>query len=143
MPDPYASIAQADDAVQARLAEILELRAADPQQRAMVDSYLSELELPSDASALEVGCGTGAVSRILATMPGIKNVIGIDPSSVFIERARVLGGKLSQLSFETGDARALPSADASSSCSTLPCAICQLPSRPFVKHIESFAPLVD
>ena len=35
MPDPYASIAQADEALQTRLAGVLELRAADPQQRAI------------------------------------------------------------------------------------------------------------
>jgi protein-L-isoaspartate O-methyltransferase len=92
MPDPYASIAQADEALQARLADVLELCAADPQQRAMIDAYLSELELPNNASALEVGCGTGAVTRILATMPCVKKVVGIDRSPVFIERARVLGG---------------------------------------------------
>ena len=32
MPDPYASIAQADEALQARLADVLEPCAADPQQ---------------------------------------------------------------------------------------------------------------
>jgi hypothetical protein len=37
MPDPYASIAQADETLQARLADVLEVRAADPQQRAMLD----------------------------------------------------------------------------------------------------------
>ena len=58
MPDPYASIAQADEALQVKLAEVLELRAADPQQRTMIDAYLSALELPKDAIALEVGCGT-------------------------------------------------------------------------------------
>jgi hypothetical protein len=43
LPDVYATIAEIDVAVQERLADILELRAADPQQRAVVDSYLSEM----------------------------------------------------------------------------------------------------
>ena len=127
MPDPYAFIAQADEALQAKLAGVLELRAVDPQQRAMIDAYLSEVELPNDASALEVGCGTGAVTRILATMPAIKTVVGIDPSSVFIERARALGGGLSQLSFETGDARALAFADASLDLVVFHTTLCHLP----------------
>jgi hypothetical protein len=76
MPDPYASIVQADEALQARLADVLELRATDPQQRAMINAYLSELELPDDAIALEVGCGTGAVTRILATMRCIEKWLG-------------------------------------------------------------------
>jgi hypothetical protein len=40
MPDPYTSIAQADKGLQTRLADVLELRAADPQQRAMLNAYL-------------------------------------------------------------------------------------------------------
>jgi ubiquinone/menaquinone biosynthesis C-methylase UbiE len=127
MPDPDAFIAQADEALQARLADVLELRASDPQQRAMIDPCLSELELPNNARALEVGCGTGAVTRILATMPGIRKVVGIDPSSVFVERARVLGGGLSQLSFETGDARALAFADASFDLVVFHTTLCHLP----------------
>lgn len=90
MPDPYTSIAQADEELQARLADVLELRASDPQQRAMLDAYLSELQLPSGAIALDVGCGTGAVSRVLAERSCVREVVGIDPSPVFIEKAREL-----------------------------------------------------
>ena len=142
MPDPYASIAQADEALQVKLAEVLELRAADPQQRTMIDAYLSALELPKDAVALEVGCGTGAVTRILATMPGIEKVVGIDASSVFIERARSLGGRLSHLSFETGDVALWRSATprSTSSSSIRLCAICPTPSRRFVRPTAFFAP---
>lgn len=113
MPDPYASIDRADPGMQARLADVLELRAADPQQRAMLQAYLSELELSSGASALEVGCGTGAVSRVLAEIPGVDEIVGIDPSPVFVERARELGRGRARLSFRAGDGRALPFADAS------------------------------
>ena len=113
MPDPYTSIAQADKGLQARLADVLEVRAADPQQRAMLNAYLSELQLPSEASALEVGCGTGAVSRVLAEMPGVREVVGIDPSPVLIEKARELGERLSRLSFQTADGLAIPFPDAS------------------------------
>ena len=72
MTDPYASIGQADEALQARLAYVLEPRAADPQQRAMAVAYLCELELPNNASVLEVGCGTGAVTRILEDHAGVQ-----------------------------------------------------------------------
>jgi cyclopropane fatty-acyl-phospholipid synthase-like methyltransferase len=70
MPDVYATITDVDVAVQERLADILELRAADPQQRSMLDSYLSEAELRSGARVLEIGCGTGPVTRVLARLPG-------------------------------------------------------------------------
>jgi hypothetical protein len=41
MPDVYASIETADQAVQERLAEVLEQRAADPAQQTMLDDYAS------------------------------------------------------------------------------------------------------
>jgi ubiquinone/menaquinone biosynthesis C-methylase UbiE len=127
MPDPYASIAQTDKGMQERLADVLELRAADPQQRAMLDAYLLELQLPSAAIALDVGCGTGAVSRILAELPGIREVVGIDPSPVFVERARELGKALSRLSFQTADGRAVPFPDASFDLVVFRTTLCHVP----------------
>jgi cyclopropane fatty-acyl-phospholipid synthase-like methyltransferase len=95
MPDPYAMIAEADTTVQKRLAEVLELRAADPQQRGMLRAYLSKLELPQGAKALEIGCGTGAISRALVELLTLE-VLGIDPSPVFVAsstRARRASGR--------------------------------------------------
>ncbi len=60
VPDVYATIADVDVEMQERLAGILELRAADPQQQMMLDSYLSEIEFPPGARVLEIGSGTGA-----------------------------------------------------------------------------------
>jgi cyclopropane fatty-acyl-phospholipid synthase-like methyltransferase len=80
MPDVYATIADIDVSMQERMAEILELRAADPQQRAMLDSYLAEIQLPPRARVLEIGCGTGAVTRILARRPDVAEAVGIDLS---------------------------------------------------------------
>ena len=127
MPDPYASIAQAEEALQARLAGVLELRAADPQQRAMLNAYLSEIQLPSAAIALDVGCGTGAVTRVLAELPRIQEVVGIDPSPIFVEKARELGKGLGRLSFHTGDGRSLPFADASFDVVVFHTTLCHVP----------------
>jgi ubiquinone/menaquinone biosynthesis C-methylase UbiE len=127
MPDPYASIAEADAALQARLAAVLELRAAEPEQRAMLGAYLADVDVPESATALDVGCGTGAVSRVVAEIPGIREVIGIDPSPLFIEKARELARKVSRLSFQTGDARALPFADASFDLVLFHTVLCHVP----------------
>jgi cyclopropane fatty-acyl-phospholipid synthase-like methyltransferase len=35
----------------------------------MVDAYLVDLDLSPGARVLEVGCGTGAISRMLAQHP--------------------------------------------------------------------------
>jgi cyclopropane fatty-acyl-phospholipid synthase-like methyltransferase len=57
-----------------------ELRAADPQQRAMPNTYLTDADIPQGACVLEVGCGTGAVTRVLAAWPGVAEAVGVDPS---------------------------------------------------------------
>ncbi|NJD90104.1 MAG: methyltransferase domain-containing protein [Geobacter sp.] len=113
MADVYAAIAEAEEAVQERLAAVLERRAADHQQIGMLRAYLADLELPDGAEALEIGCGTGPVSRELATRPGIRRVVGVDPSPVFLATARTLGSSLPHLSFIEGDGRSLPCSDSS------------------------------
>jgi ubiquinone/menaquinone biosynthesis C-methylase UbiE len=128
MPDPYAFIAQADESIQTKLAGVLELRAADPQQRAMLDAYLSEINLPSGAIALDVGCGTGAVTRALAALPGVGQVVGLDPSPIFLEKARELAKALPQTSFREGDARAVPFADASVDLVLFHTTLCHVPN---------------
>ena len=112
MPDPYATIADADASLQQQLSDILELRASDPQQRSMLRAYLSEIELPRGARALEVGCGTGAVSRALVELLNLE-VTGVDPSPIFVARAQELGKHLPGLTFMLGDARSLTLPDAS------------------------------
>ena len=108
MPDVYASIESAEEAVQERLAEVLELRAADAAQQAMLEDYLAELPLPDRARVLEVGCGTGAVARTLAVRPGVGEVVGLDPSPVFVQRARDIAAGVGNLSYVTGSGTALP-----------------------------------
>ena len=47
MPDVYVTLADVDRAIpRADLVDVLELRAADPQQRAMLESYLSRDRVP-------------------------------------------------------------------------------------------------
>jgi ubiquinone/menaquinone biosynthesis C-methylase UbiE len=127
MPDPYASIASADAKLQARLAAVLELRAAEAQQRAMLEAYLAEVELPASALVLDVGCGTGAVARALAQRPNVREVVGIDPSPVFIEKAREYASGVPGLSFHIGDARAIQYPDASFDLVVFHTVLCHVP----------------
>jgi ubiquinone/menaquinone biosynthesis C-methylase UbiE len=107
MPDVYAQITEIDPQLQERLIDVLEMRASDPQQRGMWEAYLSNIEFPAAAQVLEIGCGTGAVSRLLAQRPGVAKVLGVDPSAAFIARARELAQGLPNLSFEQSDGRSL------------------------------------
>jgi ubiquinone/menaquinone biosynthesis C-methylase UbiE len=127
VPDVYATIADADTAVQERLADVLELRAADRQQRDMLESVLSEVRFRSGARVLEIGCGTGPVTRALSRRPGVADVVGIDPSPVFLARARELGGEATSLTYEQGDGRSLPFPDADFHAVVLHTTLCHIP----------------
>jgi ubiquinone/menaquinone biosynthesis C-methylase UbiE len=127
MGDIYATITEADETVQRHLAEVLELRAADLQQRAMLEDYLCDLPLASGARVLEIGCGTGAVARVLATRSAIGEVVGIDPSQIFIARARELACDVPKLSFAVADGRQLPLADDSFDAVVCHTSLCHIP----------------
>ena len=137
MPDIYATITEADGAVVEQLAGVLELRAADPEQQAMRDAYLADVDLAAGARVVEVGCGTGAVTRALAARPGLAEVVGVDPSPVFIAKARELGAGYEHLHFVEGDARALPLADASFDVLVFHTTLCHVP-QPELALAESF-----
>ena len=110
--DPYAKIAETDPAVVRTIADRLEVRAANPDQRAMLDAYLGDIDWPAEAKVVEVGCGTGPVSRALAALDAPASVLGLDPSPILIDRARQILTNLPKLSFEVGDARNLEFGDA-------------------------------
>jgi ubiquinone/menaquinone biosynthesis C-methylase UbiE len=127
MPDVFAQIADADPAILDGIIDVLELRAADPQQRAMLETYLTDAAIPPGAHVLEVGCGTGAVTRVLATWPGVVEAIGVDPSPVLVAKARELGAKLGSLAFEVADGRSLPLASNTFDLVVCHTALCHIP----------------
>lgn len=112
MPDIYASIRAASKSPLETIAKILEIRASDPQQVAMRTDYLSAIQIPPNARALEVGCGTGPVTRALAKTFSTSAVLGIDPSPLVIEQAAQLADGIPNLEFRERDATHLPLADA-------------------------------
>ena len=83
MADVYATITDADPALVTQIAEVL-----------------------------EVGCGTGAVTRELAAWPGVAEVTGVDPSPIFLRSAR-RHARLDNVRFVAGDARSLQFPDRS------------------------------
>lgn len=126
MPDVYAAIASADPQMQARIADVLELRAADPQQRQMLEQYAATLRLPAAARLLEIGCGTGAVSRYLVRLPGVAEVVGVDPCTLFVDRARELSDD-PNVSFAVGDGRHLDLEDDSFDAVVFHTTLCHVP----------------
>jgi len=59
---------------------------------------------------LDVGCGTGSLSATLARVTKTSEIVGIDPSTGFIEYARTQTTD-SRVTFELGDALKLPYPD--------------------------------
>jgi SAM-dependent methyltransferase len=76
-------------------------------------AFVDWLALPPGLRWLDVGCGTGALSRAIAAAASPALVHGIDSSAAFAERAQALAPDQQRLRFSTGDALDLPVADAS------------------------------
>ena len=127
MADPYAGITEADPSMVAKLAAVLELRAADPGMARIRNSFLDALPPRAGVDVVELGCGTGAVCRALAARPGLASVRGVDPSPLLLERARALGGHLPRLSFVEGDGRACGLPDACCDIAIAFTTLCHVP----------------
>ena len=108
MPDVYATIDQQPGDVVAAIASALELRAAAPEQRAMLERYLRDIDFPDAARVVDIGCGTGVVTEVLAQWPNVREAVGIDPSPVMIAKSRVQRGSIPNVAFREGDGRSLP-----------------------------------
>jgi len=113
MADVYSTVTDLDDGTLDRLINAMEVRAAQPAQQEMLRSYLSEVSFPVGARVLEVGSGSGAIARMLASWPNVGEVVGIDPSPHFVAKARELGAGIAGLTFGEGDGRFLQYEDAS------------------------------
>lgn len=109
--DAMEFINEQDEATLERIIHRLELRGTDPEFCRYRDAYLERLALPEDGRLLEVGCGTGVVSRAIAGRPGFAGrVLGIDHSPVLIDAARRFARDESvdhRVEFEVADAHAL------------------------------------
>jgi ubiquinone/menaquinone biosynthesis C-methylase UbiE len=111
MADVWATVAEQNEETQKRLAEVLETRGADPKQQELRRSFLADVEFPDAADVLEVGCGTGVLTRRLAEWPNVGEVVGVDIAGSLLATASELAADRPSVSFRESDARALPFAD--------------------------------
>jgi ubiquinone/menaquinone biosynthesis C-methylase UbiE len=100
-----------------RFIERLEFRARDPTFVAYREAYLELVDPPRTAAILDLGCGTGVVTRAIAARDGFAGTVtGIDQSPKFIaagERLAANDGLGDRVEFVVGDAHALDFPDAS------------------------------
>lgn len=73
-------------------------------QRAMAAAALEAVTVAGDERVLDVGCGDGYVTRLIASRVPQGSVVGVDPSPRMIEAARAAGGGPANVSFQLGDA---------------------------------------
>jgi ubiquinone/menaquinone biosynthesis C-methylase UbiE len=111
MPDVWSTFTDLDEATQERLAGVLETRGGQPHQQAMRRTFLAGVPFPDQARVLEVGCGTGVLTRLLARWPGVGAVVGVDPAPALLAKARALASDLPNVTFREADGRALPFED--------------------------------
>jgi ubiquinone/menaquinone biosynthesis C-methylase UbiE len=114
--DAMTYINDMDDKVVQMFIDRLEFRGKDPTFVQYRDTYIARMSLSPTADVLEIGCGTGVVTRAIAGRPDFTgHVIGIDQSPAFIAAARRLAadaGVESRTSFQVGDVHALDLPDA-------------------------------
>lgn len=127
MSDPYSDLGAQDTALQERIAAAMEARCLEPAQVAIRKAYLSDLKLPSDARALELGSGTGHVTKDLLDLAGAKTAHGLEPSPVMVKRAKKIFGDDPRLSFDIGDAKDTGFADASFDLVLMHTLLCHVP----------------
>ena len=113
MPDVWATFNELDATMQERLAGVLETRGADLRQQAMRRTFLTDIPFPTNAHVLEVGCGTGVLTRVLAREPNVGAVVGVEVAPSLLSRASDLAEDLTNVTFQEADARVLPFEDES------------------------------
>lgn len=69
--------------------------------------FLDWLDLPKGLQCLDVGCGNGAFTEVLATRVAPSELTGVDPSNEQIAFAKIREGAR-RAQFRVGDAQALP-----------------------------------
>lgn len=82
---------------------------------APISSHLKHLTIRPGDRVLDAGCGSGNMARLMAqTEPGAE-IVGIDLRETYIEFARrkAASEQIPNVTFESGDVRKLPFADAS------------------------------
>lgn len=74
--------------------------------RPMAEAVLEWLKLPPELTWLDVGCGTGALTRVVLDVADPRAILGVDPSADFLTSARQIADP--RVRFALGDAAALP-----------------------------------
>src|SRR6266516_1381985 len=79
--------------------------------RPVGEQAIEKMSVPPDARVLDVGCGSGWASRLLAVKASAGRVVGIDISDEMIDLARDSSRQFKNIEFKVASAAALPFGD--------------------------------
>jgi ubiquinone/menaquinone biosynthesis C-methylase UbiE len=97
--------------------------------RQLAPLFIDFVEVRDGDKVLDVGCGTGSLTTTLARVTGASKIVGIDPSSGFIDYARTQFAD-PRVTFEVGDAQNLHYPDTSFDRSMALLAVDFIPDAP-------------
>lgn len=129
--DLYSRLHELDQPTLQTIAEVLEVRGRHPQQVAIRAAYLDLLGDLDGLRVLDVGCGTGVVTREIARWVGGYGVtLGVDPTPEFVEFAVEADRReRAGATYQVADGRALRFPDASFDVVVAVTVLCHLPER--------------
>lgn len=133
MSDPFADVDSASPDMIDMIASALETRAADPSMLPVIDAYLEMIDVRKGGRIVDIGSGTGGVTRRIAGRFPDATVVGIEPSAALTSRAEDLAEALPNLTFSVGDGAALALEDVSADVSIL---------HTVLSHVTSPTPIV-
>ena len=115
--DPHRFVNELDQVAIDRLIARLEGRAKNAVFTRLFDKYAEHLAAGESTRVLEVGCGTGATLRALASRRDFSGkAVGVDQSPHFVAAAQKFAGEenlVGRVEFRVGDAHRLDFPDAS------------------------------
>jgi ubiquinone/menaquinone biosynthesis C-methylase UbiE len=121
------------------IAAALETRATDPSMVPVIDAYLDALSVPEGGLIVDIGCGTGGITRRIANHFPQATVVGLDPSAALTRKAGELAAQLAgelaaqlargrpNLSFSVGDGAKLSLKDGCADVSILHTVLSHVP----------------
>ena len=112
MVDMHTRIREQPREVLEIIARSMDLRASASAMQAICSRYMGQIALPEGGRVLEVGCGNGAATKLIMQYIDPAQLVGVDPSPVFIDMAREAFAGEPRASFLVGDAAATGQAEA-------------------------------
>ena len=127
MSDPFMDVDSASAEMIEIIAAALETRATDPSMLPVIDAYLNALTVPGGGLIVDIGSGTGGITRRIADHFPRASVVGLEPSAALTKKAIDLTGDRPNLSFSVGDGAKLSLKDGCADISILHTVLSHVP----------------